>query len=78
MALGLYAAVVVLFAGWCTLHVWLCFRLARLDFRKGVLSFLVFPLAGIYGYSLGIGRLASAWLMAASLYFVLLSLTLVL
>jgi hypothetical protein len=78
VALVLYVALVVLFASWSTLHVWLCAQLFRVHRRKAVVSFVVFPLAPYFGFDLRLRKLSSMWLTSAVLYLVVLLLVVIL
>lgn len=68
----LYAAILVLFAGWAAVHVSLCWTLAVHQWWRGAVSLVVFPLAPWWGQALGHNRLASAWVLLLAAYAVAL------
>ena len=78
MGLTLYAVVLVLFASFCSLHVWLCLQLLTRSARRAILGFFLVPLAPYFGLSLGLRRVPTAWILCGCLYVIFLILALVL
>ena len=68
MDLALYAAILLLFSVWMTVHVLLCFRIAQLRLVRGMVSFVALPLAPYWGQSLHIKKLPTLWMTSAFLY----------
>lgn len=72
MDLGLFAALLVLFATLITTHVLLCMVLLRKAPRQGLLALIVPPLAPYWGSQQQIPRLPALWLASAASYFLTL------
>lgn len=69
MDLGLFTALLVLFATLVTTHVLLCLVLMKKAPRLGVIALLVPPLAPYWGSQQKIRTLPAIWLTSASCYF---------
>lgn len=78
MDLALYLVILVLFASFCTIHVWLCAAILRRSAFQAFLALVLLPLAPYFGLSLGLRRAPTAWIVSGSLYALCLVLALVL
>ena len=61
MGWPLYAAILLLFAGWLSIHVTLCFLLSTWHKRKALLALVVPPLAPYYALSIGFRKMGLTW-----------------
>ena len=78
MALVVYVLILLLFASFCTCHVWLCCEILRKSSKKALLAFFVVPLAPYVGLHLRIPKAPTAWIVTGMGYFLMLVLALVL
>lgn len=72
MDLALYALIVLLFGAWTTVHLLLCIKIFKKDWRKATAGFFAFPLAPYFGLSLKVKGLPIIWVAIAALYMVAL------
>lgn len=68
MAWVLYAAIVVSFAAWLTLHFVLVGMLVRRSPKRGWLALVALPLAPIYGRAEGLYVTSVAWVITFAAY----------
>ena len=68
MQLGLFAVIILLFAAWVTVHVQLCVILLRTSPAKGLLSFVIVPLAPYWAHRAKVPKLPQIWITLAALY----------
>ncbi len=78
MALALYLVILLLFASFCTCHVWLCLKIASRISGRALLAFFLPPLAPYYGVHLGIRLALLGWVTSGTLYLVFLLFSLLL
>ncbi len=68
MAWVLYAAIVVSFAAWLTLHFVLVVRLVKRSPKRGWLALALLPLAPIYGRAEGLHATSVTWVVLLAVY----------
>jgi hypothetical protein len=68
MDLVIYGLILLLFASWVSVHVLLCVRLGRVVWWRGLVGFVVFPVAPFWAQSHNVRKLPGVWLVLAFLY----------
>lgn len=66
MGLALFALAILSFSSWVTCHAILCVLLVRLSLARGLIAFLIFPLAPYYAATFP--RTRRLWVILLAVY----------